>query len=221
MGDLTFWLDQSSSNSYCSNFVSLLQSSGLCAPVTSLTHLSGHSLDLLLFPSSVLSSDLTPPNVTVLPPDPSISHHSLLTFFLPFFHTSPPPSLASRDFRKFKADLFSFLVSNSFPLFLSLSASMKFIHLFLIFLPPSLMKFFLSASHLPVAVSPPGSTTICSLSVLSAIVDDSGSVPSFTHPGSFSVLLTLSMCLCLLLLNFILFLPIPKHFGPLSIPSPV
>lgn len=131
LGDFNFWVDTPDDH-YSSKFKSLLHSHGLVSPISSATHISGHTLDSVLFPSPVLSSDPSPSNTAVLPPESEFSDHSLLLTHIPFsaLPTSPPD--ICRCYNRFDPSLFSSLCSQFLPL--------STLHS----LPPNLLSSFLS-----------------------------------------------------------------------------
>lgn len=116
LGDFNFWVDSPSVHPYSSKFISLLESFGFSIPTPVPTHISGHTLDLAVFPVPVLSSDPIPPKVTVYPPDPVVSDHSLLITSLPI--SSPPVSslVCYRSYKCYDQATFFSLLSSLFPL---------------------------------------------------------------------------------------------------------
>ena len=75
-GDFNFWVDDPLHKPYSSDFVDFLDSNNLVNYVLTPTHPSGHILDLVLSPAG--SSDVK--DVNVIPCDPSVSDHALITF---------------------------------------------------------------------------------------------------------------------------------------------
>lgn len=75
-GDFNYWVDDPSRKPYSSEFVRLLDINNLVNHVLSPTHVSGHTLDLVL--SMADSSDVV--DLEVLPVELNISDHSLILF---------------------------------------------------------------------------------------------------------------------------------------------
>lgn len=96
------------------------------SPICTPTHISGHTLDLILFPTPVLSSDPPIPNITVFPPDSPVTDHSLLITSLPTLKTNQTSeAYMSRDYSKFVSSKFYLLLTSLLPinLFYSLDPS--------------------------------------------------------------------------------------------------
>ena len=75
-GDFNYWVDYPQNKPYSSEFLELIDINGFFNHVTGPTHISGHTLDLILSPAD--SSFLT--GLTIEPVDPVISDHDLVTF---------------------------------------------------------------------------------------------------------------------------------------------
>ena len=77
-GDFNYWLDSPSLKPYSSEFMRLLDTNNISNHVSVPTHISGHTLDLVLTP---IGADLIE-RVEVSPVDHKISDHALITFDL-------------------------------------------------------------------------------------------------------------------------------------------
>ena len=84
-GDFNYWLDTPASKPYTEEFVGLLNANNIKNFVMMPTHVSGHTLDLVLAPTE---SDFVG-GIEISPIDSDISEHTLLTFALCF---SRPPT---------------------------------------------------------------------------------------------------------------------------------
>lgn len=122
VGDFNYWID-CPVNFYCKQFISLLDSHGISKPVVSPSHISGHTLDLMLFPEPVISSDPLPPVIQVFPPDSLISDHSLLLYTLPTPCSASFHSFSYRHTKFFHPTVFATYVFSILPqlMFYSLS----------------------------------------------------------------------------------------------------
>ena len=75
-GNFNYWLDDPSGKPYSPDFLELIDQNHFCNLVDSPTHISGHTLDLVLSPAdSQYVSDLE-----LIPIDPCISDHALIVF---------------------------------------------------------------------------------------------------------------------------------------------
>ncbi len=117
VGDFNYWVDDST-NLNSSRFLSLLTAHDLVSNITSPTHISGHTLDLVLSPSRNLPTDLPFPNTVVFPPDNSFSDHSFLLITLSFTValSKSPRRFSFRSFKNFNPIYFSTLISGLLPL---------------------------------------------------------------------------------------------------------
>lgn len=77
-GDFNYWVDDPSSKPFSTEFMELLDLRNFCNHVSFPTHISGHSLDLVLAP---IESDYVE-HVEPLPIDKDISDHALIVFSL-------------------------------------------------------------------------------------------------------------------------------------------
>lgn len=131
LGDFNFRVDAPLTCSYSAKFLSLLESQGLLSPITAPTHISGHTLDLILYPAPVLSSDYSPPDIHVFPPDPSFSDHSLILSPLPVPKIlEPSSSTCYRNYKNFDPLLFHSLLSQLLPIDFFRSLSPPYIFAF-------------------------------------------------------------------------------------------
>ena len=94
-GDFNYWLDDPSSKPYTNEFLDLLDLNNMSNSVSVPTHLSGHTLDLVL---TTANSDCVS-LVEAVPIDSSISDHALVTFVLGV--ARPPTYSKSITFRSY------------------------------------------------------------------------------------------------------------------------
>ena len=95
-GDFNYWVDDPTHKPYSSEFVGLFDLNNFSNYVSGPTHVSGHTLDLVLSPSD--SDYLT--NVDIVPVDPAISDHALVIFLLDF--PRPPSYTKTIKFRNYR-----------------------------------------------------------------------------------------------------------------------
>ena len=95
-GDFNYWVDNPISKPYTQEFMSLLYVNNMVNHVSGPTHVSGHTLDLVLTPAD---TDLVD-RLEVFPIDHSVSDHALLTFELNV--TRPAANLKTITFRSYR-----------------------------------------------------------------------------------------------------------------------
>lgn len=97
-GDFNYWLDNPSAKPYSPEFLELIDQNNFCNLVDSPTHISGHTLDLVMSPvDSEYVGDLE-----VIPIDPCISDHALIVFSIE--HHKPPSYKKLITFIKYNID---------------------------------------------------------------------------------------------------------------------
>ena len=97
-GDFNYWLDDPTAKPYSSEFLELIEQNNFRNLVDSPTHISGHTLDLVMSPvDSEYVSD-----VELIPIDHSISDHALIVFSSE--HQKPPSYKKSITFTKYNID---------------------------------------------------------------------------------------------------------------------
>ena len=94
-GDFNYWLDTRASKPYTEEFLGLLNANNIKNFVMMPTHVSGHTLDLVLAPTE---SDFVG-GIEISPIDSDISDHALLTFTLCF--SRPPTYRKTITFRNY------------------------------------------------------------------------------------------------------------------------
>ena len=94
-GDFSYWLDTPASKPYTEEFVGLLNANDIKNFVMMPTHVSGHTLDLVLAPTE---SDFVG-SIEISPIDSDITDHTLLTFMLCF--SRPPTYRKTITFRNY------------------------------------------------------------------------------------------------------------------------
>lgn len=115
VGDFNFWPDQPRNHQYTPEFLDLLDCHGINNLIHSPTHISGHTLDLLLIPSNSSDDNLTAIPITVFPNNHNISDHNLITFSIP--HTRPgirSRTITFRNYKSFDAEMCSMELSRLF-----------------------------------------------------------------------------------------------------------
>ena len=95
-GDFNYWVDDPVSKPYTQEFMRMLDVNNMVNHVSVPTHVSGHTLDLVLVP---VGADLVNA-LEVLPIDRSVSDHALLTFELNV--TRPATNLRTITFRSYR-----------------------------------------------------------------------------------------------------------------------
>ena len=97
-GDFNYWLDDPSAKPYSLEFLELIDQNNFCNLVNSPTHVSGHTLDLVMAPAdSEYIGDLE-----LIPIDPCISDHALIIFSSQ--HHKPPSYKKLITFTKYNVD---------------------------------------------------------------------------------------------------------------------
>ena len=97
-GDFNYWLDDPSAKPYSPEFLELIEQNNFCNLVNSPTHISGHTLDLVISPAdSEYVSDLE-----LIPIDACISDHAMIVFSSE--HRKPPSYKKSITFIKYNID---------------------------------------------------------------------------------------------------------------------
>ena len=95
-GDFNYWIDNPSLKPYSNEFMTLLDTNNFLNHVPMPTHISGHTLDLVLTP---LGTELVN-HVEVAPIDHRISDHALITFELNLMR--PAPHSKTITFRSYR-----------------------------------------------------------------------------------------------------------------------
>lgn len=93
-GDFNYWVDCPNMKPYSQNFMNLLDENNCQNYVLGPTHLAGHTLDLVICPSTKVNSLIK--NINITPIDNSVSDHALITFDI-----SIPRMQAQRKFIQF------------------------------------------------------------------------------------------------------------------------
>lgn len=101
-GDFNYWIDDLASKPYSQEFHELLSVNNCINHICGPTHISGHTLDLVITPKMVLS----PTNFCTHPIDPNISDHALLTFQLNLpTSSSTVKNITFRNYKNLDLDL--------------------------------------------------------------------------------------------------------------------
>ena len=97
-GDFNYWVDNPIAKAYSPEFLELIEQNNFCNLVDSPTHISGHTLDLIMSPAdSEYVGDLE-----LIPIDPCISDHALMVFSVE--HHKPPSYKKLINFIKYNID---------------------------------------------------------------------------------------------------------------------
>ena len=110
-GDFNYWVDDPSAKPYSPEFLDLLEINNLSNHVSFPTHLSGHTLDLVLSPTG----ENLVKDVEALPIDNTISDHALLTFTLEISRPrAVKKAITFRSYRGMNPDLISSEIESCF-----------------------------------------------------------------------------------------------------------